>query len=151
VQLVGIQIYNLDIARIKNQRNEIHYHVYKIPWLDFMMSKLNLTLILKSYFLDIHSNIILLFMPMSPKLFHCISWLKFYNHFCYFSLLCWCHTFPNILRLITLYLVSYKHFGSLCQALFSSPLFFLSLNFKYPHQHTFLNTLNLYSKLKLKF
>ena len=27
MQLVGIQIYNLDIARIKNQRNEVQQHV----------------------------------------------------------------------------------------------------------------------------
>lgn len=92
----------------------IHYHIYKIPWLDFMLSKLNLTLIFNSYFLGIHSNIILLFMPVSPKLFHCFSWLKFYNHFYYFSLLCFCHTLPNLLNLITLYLVSYNHFGSPC-------------------------------------
>ena len=30
MQLVGIQIYNLDIARIKNQRNEIHYNRTRI-------------------------------------------------------------------------------------------------------------------------
>ena len=29
MQLVGIQIYNLDIARIKNQRNEILYIYYR--------------------------------------------------------------------------------------------------------------------------
>jgi hypothetical protein len=61
----------------------IHYHDYKIPWLDFMVGKLNLTLILTSYFLGIHSNIIPLFMPMSPKLFCCIFWLQFYYHFYY--------------------------------------------------------------------
>ena len=28
MQLVGIQIYNLDIARIKNQRNKIEIHIF---------------------------------------------------------------------------------------------------------------------------
>jgi hypothetical protein len=48
------------------------------------------------------------------NLFCCIFWLKYYNHFYYFSLLCLCHTLPNLLDLITLYLMNYKHFGSPC-------------------------------------
>ena len=41
MQLVGIQIYNLDIARIKNQRNEIHMrHVLSIAAFCFRMYRL---------------------------------------------------------------------------------------------------------------